>query len=139
MLLEKPPVAQIKELLPDVQHKQFEALSHFMEQNYNNLKIEWRTVSKNFTYECKFIAGSKKIVYAYFKENYLGFMVIFGAKEREAFEAIRQNFTAQTNFVYDNSKTYHDGKWMLFDITDNFHLEEFFNLLPIKRKPNKKA
>ena len=39
---------------------------------------------------------------------------------------------------YDNSKNYHDGKWMYIDVTDLEQLEEVKRLIQIKKKPNRK-
>ncbi|HIW03480.1 MAG TPA: DUF3788 domain-containing protein, partial [Firmicutes bacterium] len=39
--------------------------------------------------------------------------------------------------VYDQAKTYHDGKWMMFEPKDTSMFNDFLKLLSIKRKPNK--
>lgn len=46
-----------------------------------------------------------------------------------------------SNYVlntYDHSKTYHDGKWLLFDVNAMEQLEEVKKLILIKKKPNRK-
>ena len=40
--------------------------------------------------------------------------------------------------IYDETKTYHDGKWLMFEPTDTALFDDFVKLLGIKRKPNKK-
>jgi hypothetical protein len=40
--------------------------------------------------------------------------------------------------VYNNSQTYHDGKWMLFLVADLEALEAVKPLIHIKKKPNRK-
>ena len=39
---------------------------------------------------------------------------------------------------YDNSKTFHDGKWMFIDVSTVEQLEEIKKLIQIKKKPNRK-
>ncbi|WP_430383866.1 DUF3788 family protein [Anoxynatronum buryatiense] len=39
---------------------------------------------------------------------------------------------------HENNFTYHDGKWMMFELTDTSLFPEIEKLLQIKRKPNKK-
>jgi hypothetical protein len=43
-----------------------------------------------------------------------------------------------TQDIYDNSKTYHDGKWMLIPVADLDILEAVKRLITIKKKPNRK-
>jgi len=35
------------------------------------------------------------------------------------------------------AKTYHDGKWIMFELVDNTLFDDMRKLLAIKRKPNK--
>ena len=102
-----------------------------MDQNWNN-------GGKNWTYEYKFRKSGKTLCAFYFKDNTLGFMIIFGKDERSKLEEIRNELSSDVLETYDNAQTYHDGKWVMFDITDNSILEDLKKLLLIKRKPNRK-
>jgi hypothetical protein len=50
----------------------------------------------------------------------------------------RQAYTPEVQKVYDDSTTYHDGKWMMFIIKDETFFEDMMRLLLIKRRPNRK-
>ena len=39
---------------------------------------------------------------------------------------------------YDEAKTYHDGKWVMFEPTNTEDIDDYMKLLSIKRKPNRK-
>ena len=65
-------------------------------------------------------------------------MIIFGKDERAKFEAERNDYSQQVQQIYDESKTYRDGKWVMFEPTDTSMFQDFIKLLSIKRKPNKK-
>ena len=71
-------------------------------------------------------------------ENMLGFMIIFGKDERAKVEEIRKELSSDVLETYDNAQTFHDGKWVMFEITDDSLLEDLKKLLLIKRKPNRK-
>ena len=88
--------------------------------------------------ELKFRQGQKTILTVYIHEDRFTFLVIFGKKEREAFEAQQEEFSDFVRGYYDNSKTYHDGKWMYIDVTTLEQLEEVKRLIMIKKKPNRK-
>ena len=71
------------------------------------------------------------------RNNCVGFMIIFGKDERTKFEESRESFSAEVQKIYDESKTYHDGKWVMFYPGDESLFSDFMRLLAIKRKPNK--
>ena len=98
----------------------------------------WNTGGKKWNYEYKFRKGGKTLCAFYFKDNTLGFMIIFGKDERTKVEKIRNELSSSVLETYDNAETFHDGKWVMFNITNNSIIEDLKKLLFIKRKPNKK-
>lgn len=88
--------------------------------------------------ELKFRQGKKTILTIYTREDRFDFLLIFGKKEREAFEARRQEFSPWARDIYDSARTYHDGKWMMFPVSGLKELEELKKLIMIKKKPNRK-
>lgn len=88
--------------------------------------------------ELKFRRGGKTVLTIYIREERYDFLVIFGKAERELFEARRNEFPQKIQEIYDYSKTYHDGKWMLIPVTDLQTLEAVKQLILIKKKPNRK-
>lgn len=88
--------------------------------------------------ELKFKQGKSTILTVYTHDDRYSFLVIFGKKERELFESVRETFSPWVQNVYDSSKTYHDGKWMLFDVTALEQFDEVKRLVMIKKKPNRK-
>ena len=88
--------------------------------------------------ELKFRGGGKTVLTVYIREDRFDFLVIFGKAEREKFEARRDEFPIEIREIYDGSKTYHDGKWMLFPVKDLDMLEAVKELVLIKKKPNRK-
>ena len=60
-----------------------------------------------------------------------------GKDERTEFEESRESFSAEVQKIYDESKTYHDWKWVMFYPGDESLFSDFMRLLAIKRKPNK--
>lgn len=88
--------------------------------------------------ELKFKQGGKTVLTVYTREDKFTFLIIFGKKEREVFEARRDEFSKSILNHYDNAKTYHDGKWIFIDVKDSAQLEEVKQLIQIKKKPNRK-
>ena len=88
--------------------------------------------------ELKFKQGQKTILTVYIKDDKYVFLIIFGKKEREVFDAKRDEYSQYIFDYYDNTRTYHDGKWMFIDVTTLEQLEEIKKLIIIKKKPNRK-
>ncbi|NFN85694.1 DUF3788 domain-containing protein [Clostridium sporogenes] len=98
----------------------------------------WNNGGKAWEYEYKYRRGGKTLCALYAKENCLGFMVILGKYERAKFETDKQNYSIELQKIYDETKTYHDGKWMMFELIDTSLFADIERLLLIKRRPNKK-
>ncbi|OUO58558.1 hypothetical protein B5F74_10295 [Collinsella sp. An271] len=99
----------------------------------------WDSGGKGWSYELKWRRGGKTLCALYAKEDSIGFMVILGKAEREKFEALRGGFSPQIWAVYDAARTYHDGKWIMFEPTDESLFDDFMRLLAIKRRLNRKS
>ncbi len=98
----------------------------------------WSDGGKKWTYEYKFRKSGKTLCAFYFRENMLGFMIIFGKDERTKVEEMRNELSSDVLEIYDNVQTFHDGKWVMFNITNYLIVEDLMKLLFIKRKPNRK-
>ena len=112
-------------------------LCALIDEKYDMERL-WSKGGKAWTYEYKYRRGGKTLCALYAKENCVGFMVILGKDERLKFEQDRQLYTKEVQRIYDETQTYHDGKWMMFEPTDVSLFDDFIRLLHIKRKPNRK-
>jgi hypothetical protein len=137
-MLEKVPTSE--DLISLIGKPLFEvwtSLCDMIDQKYD-MEHLWNDGGKAWAYEYKYRRGGKTLCALYAKENCFGFMVIFGKNEREKFEEDKQNYSIEVQKIYNEAKTYHDGKWMMFELTDASLITDMEKLLRIKRKPNKK-
>ena len=65
-------------------------------------------------------------------------MIILGKDERLKFDIDRNSYSKEIQKIYDETKNFHDGKWLMFEPTDTTLFDDFIRLLEIKRKPNRK-
>lgn len=98
----------------------------------------WNKGGKAWKYEYKFHRGGKTLCALYAREHCVGFMIILGKDEQSKFEADRDNYSKEVQNIFDETKTYHDGKWLMFEPTDTTLFDDFVKLLRIKRRPNRK-
>lgn len=110
-------------------------LCETIDKRYDMERI-WSGAGKEWKYEYKYRRGGKTLCSLYEKNNCIGFMIIFGKNEREKFENDRNNYSEEVQTIYDEAKTYRDGKWIMFIVNNTSMFEDFIKLLAIKRKPN---
>ena len=135
MIIEAPIGHDLQQLLHEPLFAIFEKLIAEIESRYSLDRV-WHSGGKKWAYEVKFRKGSKTICSLFLKEEALGFMVIFGKPEQARFEGRRSDFSPAVTEGYDATKTYHDGKWLLFDAQESL-FADFMELLLIKRKPDR--
>ena len=112
------------------------SLHQLIEQKYN-MEQMWNHGGKKWTYEYKYRRGGKTLCALYAKEQTIGFMVILGKDERTKFESMREMFSNAAQKIYDETTTFHDGKWLMFELKDTSLFNDIERLLSIKRKLNR--
>lgn len=112
------------------------SLCQLIEQKYNMEQL-WNHGGKAWKYEYKYRRGGKTLCALYAREQTFGFMVILGKDERAKFESQRALFSNETLKIYDEATTFHDGKWIMFEMRDTSLFNDMERLLSIKRKPNR--
>ena len=138
MMLDKIPGSEeMTTLVGQDLYDVWQKLCIAIEEKYD-MECLWNKGGKAWTYEYKYRRGGKTLCALYAKENCVGFMIIFGKDERTKVEAVREKLSEEVQKNYDEAKTYHDGKWVMFEPVDTSMFDDFIQLLAIKRKPNRK-
>ncbi|MCI8728141.1 MAG: DUF3788 domain-containing protein [Hungatella sp.] len=132
-----PSPEEMTSLLGESRYKIWNQLNTRIQENYD-MDRTWNTGGKAWKYEYKYRRGGKTLCAFYARENCVGFMIILGKDERAKFEAEKETYSKEIQNLYDETKTYHDGKWFMFQPTDTTQFDDYIRLLKIKRKPNKK-
>ena len=86
----------------------------------------------------RFRRSGKTILTLLIREDRYDLLLIYGKAEREKFESQHNEFSEYILSIYESSKNYHDGKWMLFPVSSSARFEELKPLIAIKKKPNRK-
>ena len=100
-----------------------------------------RTWNKGFgdwIYEYKYRSGGKTLCTFYAKQGVANLLITLGKAEREKVESKREDFSESLLVLYDETKTYHDGKWLWIPIDESLEFDDIVKLLKIKRRPNRK-
>lgn len=137
MLDKIPNMDEMTALIGQSLYDVWQKLCTAIDKQYDMDRI-WNNGGKAWTYEYKYRRGGKTLCALYARENCVGFMVILGKDERAKFESGRSEYSESVQNVYDDSKTYHDGKWLMFEPVDTSLFGDFMQLLAVKRRPNRK-
>ncbi len=134
--LQIPTPEMLENLIGKELYNVWSSLCQLIEQKYNMEQL-WNHGGKAWKYEYKYRKGGKTLCTLYVREQTLGFMVILGKDERAKFELQREAFSNETLKTYDEATTFHDGKWIMFELKDASLFSDMERLLSIKRKPNR--
>lgn len=137
MLDKMPNMDDMTALIGQSLYDVWQKLCAAIDEKYD-MDCIWNSGGKAWTYEYKYRRGGKTLCALYARENCVGFMVILGKDERVKFESVRNEYSESVQKAYDDSKTYHDGKWLMFEPVDTSLFGDFMQLLAIKRRPNRK-
>lgn len=128
---------RLADLLDKSQYDLWMQLCEYIEGQYE-MDRTWGSGGKAWDLEYKYRRGGKTLCALYAKEGCFGFMVILGKDERSKFEEDRASYSEAIRSAYDDAKTFHDGKWIMFEPTDDLQFDDYMRLLAIKRRPNRK-
>lgn len=135
--IQAPPQQELNALLGTAQAA-WQQLLVFINAHYE-MQTLWNTAGKAGKYEYKFRRGGKTLCALYPRENAFGFMVVLGRAEQEALESNFAAFSPTTQELYTATTPYHDGRWLMLEVTDTHLQPDMERLLQIKRKPNRTA
>ena len=136
MLDKIPNMDNMTALIGQSLYDVWQKLCAAIDEKYDMDRI-WNSGGKAWTYEYKYRRGGKTLCALYAKEQTIGFMVILGKDERTKFESMREMFSNAAQKIYDETTTFHDGKWLMFELKDTSLFNDIERLLSIKRKPNR--
>lgn len=137
-MLEKVPTEEeLSQLMEEDVFKTWCTINNFIKDNYD-MDILWDNGGKTGVFELKYRKSGKTFCALYPRKKGMRVLIIFGKNEREKFETSRKDFSEYINNFYDNTRQYHDGKWLYLDIINSKVIADIERLLLIKKKPNRK-
>lgn len=131
-----PTNQELSEMLGAEKYKVWATVCNLIESLYEMEILRKNTNWNNWKCEHRYRRGGKTLCTLYANEKGFMIQIVFGKEERAKFENEQNIYSDEVQSIYNNSTTYHDGKWMSFEPANSL-LEDIQRLLYIKRKPNK--
>ena len=104
-----------------------------------DMEEKWNKGFGCWEIEHKHRRGGKTLCTLYAKEGDAVLLITLGKAERQKFEEQRDQFSGSLQRLYEETTTYHDGKWLWIPLDDNCCEKDMERLLRIKRRPNRKS
>lgn len=129
--------SQVESLLPEDVMLIWNELTHKIDALYDVDRI-WNKGFGSWKAEYKYRRGGKTLCTFYAREGVANLLITYGKAERVKFEIIKPCVSKQLQDIYDNTVTYHDGKWLWIPLDKKIAYDEIIEMLKIKRRPNRK-
>jgi len=128
-----PTEEQIEALLGNKLIEAWKELNGFVASHYDFLPM-WDDGGKYGTWEVKYRKSGKTLCAFYVKDGHFTVLIVFGKAEREKFELSQKEFSTEIIDIYNNTRQYHDGKWLWIKVMDMSLVEDIKKLIIIKKK-----
>jgi len=133
--LNPPSDIEVREWIGKKAHEYWKQVTHIIERDYPGVfSPEWLFGGKKHGWSLRY-KKSKSFCTFIPEKDRLVLLIVFGAKEREKVETIRDNLSPRIQKKYDEATTYHDGKWGLLEVDSDTVVEDVHKLFAVKRKP----
>lgn len=116
-------------------HRLWQELAEFIERNYPSVfEPEWLFGGRKHGWSLRY-KKSRSFCTLVPERGRFVLVIVLGRDERDRFEGLRTQISPRTRRIYDDSETFHDGKWLALTLQSKRSLRDTLTILAIKRKP----
>ena len=131
-----PDLRAIRDWIGPGAFERWVSLRNWIEDSYPGVFTpDWIYGGKNRGWSLRYKKGKAFAALVPEKRRFSA-VVVMGGAEREKFEAQRPAWRPQLAKLYDEAKTYIDGKWLTIAVSSEGDLHDLKELLMMKRPPN---
>lgn len=112
-------------------------LRSFLDINYDFVP-ETTFYGKKYGWTVRYRRSGKTLCSLFPEKGSFSILLVFGKNEIQKFEELKLEFSQEIVQLHDNTKKFHDGKWLWIRIHKSEDLEDVKMLITIKKKPKKK-
>jgi hypothetical protein len=132
----EPAVDEIVKFLGKHAGSFWKRINDYMNENYDYTPIrEKESLDATIRYK----KSGKTLLTFYPKKNELTVLIIFGKQEVEKFESSKDNFSPEIVDLFENTKQFHDGRWLHIKVPPFGNFDDIKKLLEIKKRPKNES
>ncbi len=112
-------------------------LRSFLDINYDFIP-ETTFYGRKYGWTVRYRRSGKTLCSLFPEKGSFTILLVFGKNEIQKFEELKLEFSQEIVQLYENTKKFHDGKWLWIRVHKPEDLEDVKMLTAIKKKPKKK-
>jgi len=129
-----PTFEELRSFIGSPAVKVFDQLIAFLDEHYDFVR-EINFGEKNYGVMVRYRKSGKTLLGIFPERNGFSIVLVYGKKEVETFEKMKSVFSDYLRGIFDATKQYHDGRWLLIRIEDGQYYDELIKMITIKKKP----
>lgn len=129
-----PTLEELQSFIGDPAVMVFNRLIAFLDSHYD-FTMEIYYGGKNYGVMVRYRKNGKTLLGVFPERDGFSVVLIYGKKEVALFEKAKPEFSDYLRQIFDSTKQYHDGRWMLIRVEDEQYFDELIKMISIKKKP----
>ena len=117
--------------------KLWSQLREFLDQHYD-FAPELHFIGKKYGWGYKYRRSKKTLCVLFPETGAFTVLITLGKREVEQVKDNFNTFSPETQKVFDNTRQFHDGKWIYRRVLDKDDLKDVIEFIKIKKKPKHK-
>lgn len=109
-------------------------IHNYIKQNYE-FTPELIYFTKNYGWSIRYSKSKKTLCYLFPEKDAFSILIVLGNKEVEKVNMVRNNLNEEVKQVFENTKQFHDGRWMWIRLSTMSDIDSIKLLLNAKKKP----
>lgn len=131
-----PDFEEIRSFIGEPAGKVFDRLISFLDQHYDFTR-EIYFGGKNYGVMVRYRKNGKTLLGIFPERNGFSIVLVYGKKEVTLFEENQSEFSDYLCQIFNTTKQYHDGRWLLIRVEDEAYYDELLKMIAFKKKPNR--
>jgi hypothetical protein len=110
-------------------------LQEYLSTHYDLHSSELQFQGQKYGWCIRYRRGGKTLCTLYPEKGGFTILIVYGKKEVEKFIEQQSELSNQLITLFQETKQFHDGKWLWIQLTDSTLLGDIEKMLAIKRRP----
>lgn len=129
----EPTIKELGKYIEGDLSKTFQNFISFVEEHFKaKSQIDYSVCSAQPGWNLKYKKSGRALCTIYPEKTFFIVLVVLGAKEREIFDIVREDYLSDIRMLYDKVRLFNGTKWLMINVTNQTVCEEVIKLLKLK-------
>ena len=132
----KPTEEKMASFIGESAKEAWQEIRRFIEDSYS-LEPETIFYGEKYGWTVRYRKSGKTLCSLFPEKGGFTVLIILGKKESDKFFSLRDELSSKIQELFNNTKQYHDGRWLWIRLLTKSDTDDVKKLLQIKKKPRK--